>query len=254
MQLTQNEIEKYFHVGDILQTGGNRGTFKILEIKDDRIRIKSKDCQTPSRLLYTRLSAIITSFNEIDPNNFTRTIGIILSRNGLKDEQNESYLYGFSREYLDRRKKSNASNGKKINLKLKSLTSQSSTTEISQPIQPTLVTLEEIQQTLEKGIENSKGLDDSERAARLKNATGIATKVEARTTVYKRNPDVIVQVLKDAQGKCGNCLDDAPFVRRKDTTPYLEVHHRIPLAIGGKDTVENSVALCPNCHRKLHFG
>jgi len=37
-------------------------------------------------------------------------------------------------------------------------------------------------------------------------------------------------------------------------TPYLEVHHRVPLAENGEDTVENAVAICPNCHRKAHDG
>ncbi|MBJ6750998.1 HNH endonuclease [Geomonas anaerohicana] len=36
-----------------------------------------------------------------------------------------------------------------------------------------------------------------------------------------------------------------PFVQSKDV---------INLAEGGPDTVENAVALCPNCHRKCHFG
>ncbi len=39
-----------------------------------------------------------------------------------------------------------------------------------------------------------------------------------------------------------------------DKTPYLEVHHRIPLAKKGEDTVANAIALCPNCHRKSHYG
>ena len=37
-----------------------------------------------------------------------------------------------------------------------------------------------------------------------------------------------------------------------DGTHYLEVHHIDQLAKGGADTVENAVALCPNCHRKMH--
>lgn len=37
-------------------------------------------------------------------------------------------------------------------------------------------------------------------------------------------------------------------------SPYLEVHHKVPLALGGDDTVANATALCPNCHRQNHFG
>ncbi len=34
--------------------------------------------------------------------------------------------------------------------------------------------------------------------------------------------------------------------------PYLEEHHVIPLNEGGDDSINNAVALCPNCHRKIH--
>lgn len=37
-------------------------------------------------------------------------------------------------------------------------------------------------------------------------------------------------------------------------SPYLEVHHIIFLAQGGDDTVDNAEALCPNCHRRKHYG
>ena len=34
--------------------------------------------------------------------------------------------------------------------------------------------------------------------------------------------------------------------------PFLETHHVIWLADGGDDSIENTVALCPNCHKKMH--
>ncbi|WP_242616661.1 HNH endonuclease signature motif containing protein [Vibrio vulnificus] len=36
--------------------------------------------------------------------------------------------------------------------------------------------------------------------------------------------------------------------------PHLSLEKVIRLADGGKDTIENTLALCPNCHRELHFG
>ncbi|MFA1624403.1 HNH endonuclease [Rhizobium mongolense] len=69
---------------------------------------------------------------------------------------------------------------------------------------------------------------------------------------YVRNPDVVAEALFQAKGTCGSCGSKAPFERR--CTPYLEVHHVKPLAEGGDDTLENAVALCPNCHREAHFG
>ncbi|WP_407646473.1 HNH endonuclease [Henriciella aquimarina] len=35
---------------------------------------------------------------------------------------------------------------------------------------------------------------------------------------------------------------------------YLETHHIQPLAEGGADTLTNVIALCPNDHRKAHYG
>ena len=74
------------------------------------------------------------------------------------------------------------------------------------------------------------------------------------TTAFVRNPDVIAEALARANSKCEECDNDAPFLRVSDGTPYLEAHHQVPLAQGGEDTVDNAVALCPNCHRKAHFG
>jgi len=52
-------------------------------------------------------------------------------------------------------------------------------------------------------------------------------------------------------GTCELCDQPAPFTK-KNGDPYLEVHHVKQLADGGEDTINNAVALCPNCHRKMH--
>ncbi len=57
-----------------------------------------------------------------------------------------------------------------------------------------------------------------------------------------------------AAGVCEGCYAFAPLIRASDGTPYLAVHHTLQLPMGGEDTVENAIALCPNCHRKMHFG
>jgi hypothetical protein len=36
------------------------------------------------------------------------------------------------------------------------------------------------------------------------------------------------------------------------STRNLEVHHRVPLALGGSDDAENLLALCESCHRWVH--
>ncbi|HHW7447101.1 TPA: HNH endonuclease [Pasteurella multocida] len=71
---------------------------------------------------------------------------------------------------------------------------------------------------------------------------------------FHRDPDVVAEVLYRADGICESCKKPAPFNRKADNMPYLEVHHIIPLSQNGDDTVSNCIALCPNCHRKIHFG
>lgn len=96
--------------------------------------------------------------------------------------------------------------------------------------------------------------DDPEvRRARLRAAPKKPKRVSVSASAFLRNPDVVAEVLLRANGVCEGCNQPAPFVRRSDGSPYLEVHHTIQLAEGGDDTVENASALCPNCHRKAHY-
>lgn len=72
------------------------------------------------------------------------------------------------------------------------------------------------------------------------------------TTQYVRDTKVRAWVLREAKGVCECCMQPAPF----DTAdgPFLEVHHVRQLAEQGPDTTCNAVAICPNCHRRLHYG
>ena len=92
------------------------------------------------------------------------------------------------------------------------------------------------------------------RKRRLEQANVIPRKYEVVSQSFLRNPDVVAEVLYRANGCCEQCKSPAPFLRRSDKSPYLEVHHKKPLNDGGKDTVDNAEALCPNCHRRAHYG
>lgn len=113
---------------------------------------------------------------------------------------------------------------------------------------------QEIRDRLEESVRAAIGDSPLARRARLAIASSVPARVEASATVFLRNPDVIAEVLLRAAGVCELCANPAPFSRRSDRTPYLEVHHRIPLARGGADSVANAVAVCPNCHRREHYG
>jgi 5-methylcytosine-specific restriction protein A len=95
---------------------------------------------------------------------------------------------------------------------------------------------------------------EASRNARLLKANPIPEVQVVTSRVFRRNPDVVAAVLLRAKGVCEACSSVAPFLRRHDGTPYLEVHHVVLLAESGQDTVENAKALCPNCHRKAHHG
>jgi len=74
------------------------------------------------------------------------------------------------------------------------------------------------------------------------------------TTTYLRNPYVVTFALQRANGFCEKCHEGAPFISKSTGQPYLEVHHIQPLSKGGTDDVNNTWAVCPNCHRELHLG
>ncbi len=104
-------------------------------------------------------------------------------------------------------------------------------------------------------IQQSKNDSSQKRKKRLMDRIFlIPESYETTTRVFKRNPDVIVEVLLRAIGVCEKCKTTAPFNRATDGSPYLEVHHLKRLANGGEDTVANAIAVCPNCHKELHFG
>lgn len=74
---------------------------------------------------------------------------------------------------------------------------------------------------------------------------------ETSSGSYVRNKYVSDYAKRRAKGICQLCGKPAPFVDRNGE-PYLETHHVKWLGDGGVDSIDNTVALCPNCHRKMH--
>lgn len=116
------------------------------------------------------------------------------------------------------------------------------------------ILFDKLEKELKKGLQLSKHSSSREIERRLENANKMPEQIQVLTTAFKRNPDVIYTVLRRANGICERCNQKAPFIRKSDNTPYLEVHHLKQLSKGGEDTVDNTIAVCPNCHRELHFG
>jgi 5-methylcytosine-specific restriction protein A len=79
----------------------------------------------------------------------------------------------------------------------------------------------------------------------------MAEKITVEAAKFSRDPQVKAYVLRRAKGHCESCGNPAPF-KTTQGIAYLEIHHLRRLADGGSDRVQNSVAVCPNCHRALH--
>ncbi|MBO9377883.1 HNH endonuclease [Sphingomonas histidinilytica] len=72
-------------------------------------------------------------------------------------------------------------------------------------------------------------------------------------TVYQRSADVRAYVMARAAGVCEACAAPAPF-ETATGAPYLEAHHIDRLSDGGPDDPRRVAGICPNCHKRAHFG
>lgn len=87
-----------------------------------------------------------------------------------------------------------------------------------------------------------------------KSATKMKNKTYCKkiiTTYRERNPIISQYTKRRANGHCDLCGSKTPFDNKKGE-PFLESHHIIMLAEEGPDVSYNTVALCPNCHRRVH--
>lgn len=87
----------------------------------------------------------------------------------------------------------------------------------------------------------------------LKAFDGRHVKTHMTEVEVKERSTLVAEIVKErAAGVCQLCNKPAPFFNKKGEA-YLECHHVIWIARGGADEVYNAVALCPNCHRKMHI-
>lgn len=90
----------------------------------------------------------------------------------------------------------------------------------------------------------------------LEKAARKHSKIKPKETVVSvkqvvRDPYIAEYAKRKANGICQLCGKMAPFNDKKGR-PYLESHHIVWLSLGGEDSIENTAALCPNCHKKMH--
>ncbi|RDZ10376.1 restriction endonuclease [Priestia megaterium] len=97
----------------------------------------------------------------------------------------------------------------------------------------------------------AKKMTQDELTKRVASASKKPGSRKVVTKAYERDIYVSEYAKRRANGVCQLCEEPAPFHTKKGD-PYLETHHIEWLSKGGADTIENTVALCPNCHRKMH--
>ena len=79
------------------------------------------------------------------------------------------------------------------------------------------------------------------------------TTTTQRTRQYNRSKAVRNYIMSRAGGQCEACGEPAPFIS-KTGEPYLHGHHVNELSDGGSDKPSSVIALCPNCHYRVHHG
>lgn len=83
--------------------------------------------------------------------------------------------------------------------------------------------------------------------------------VERNIKILSRNPLTSSNAINRANFQCEIDIEHETFINNNSKKQYIEAHHLIPLKYQSQfdsslDVEANIVALCPNCHRKLHHG
>jgi hypothetical protein len=106
----------------------------------------------------------------------------------------------------------------------------------------------------ELGRQLARSVNPAKIIAKAKLRTGPPPKRTRQISDFVRDPYIVAAALARAQDQCEMQNCKSQLFQRDDDRSYLEVHHIVPLGEGGDDTLINAAALCPSCHRELHFG
>jgi len=75
---------------------------------------------------------------------------------------------------------------------------------------------------------------------------------EGRRKTYARSEALRAYVRRRADGRCEGCGQPAPFSTAAGE-PYLEAHHTLRRSDSGPGNRRTVIALCPNCHTRVHY-
>lgn len=110
----------------------------------------------------------------------------------------------------------------------------------------------------ENNVVNSDDIDSNDAAVANYQPEAKPELIDEKHKKYKRNPYKAKKSIILSEFKCNIDNNHITFDSRNNK-PYMEAHHLIPMASQDKfdvslDVDANIVCLCPNCHRKLHYG
>lgn len=125
----------------------------------------------------------------------------------------------------------------------------------------TIDTQESDEDYVDEVMSDTEDITESDSFDNSKNEPSVVNGTSAQSV--KRNPRIGAMVIKSSDFKCQYNPSHETFVSNKNTKPYMEAHHLIPVNKTMKywkeqainiDCEENVVSLCPNCHRAVHHG
>jgi len=111
---------------------------------------------------------------------------------------------------------------------------------------------DDLKTQLERQEREASRLSTAQLLQQIKSNNNPANSRTVTTNQHARDARISALVKRLAAGNCHLCGEGAPFNNKKGE-PYLEAHHIKWLAMGGEDSLNNTVALCPNCHRRMHI-
>lgn len=115
-----------------------------------------------------------------------------------------------------------------------------------------IIDIEDIEKSENEKLKEVRKFNSNEIKSRAKIAETENVSTKEVKTIYRERNQYIAEYTKErANGICDLCGKEAPF-KDKNGRPYLESHHVITLAENGPDAIYNTVAICPNCHRRIH--
>ena len=107
-------------------------------------------------------------------------------------------------------------------------------------VSPVVLEVEEIEHLAEEILMS--------RIRELDNKESGELKIKHRESIkYARRPELAKLIRKRVGDVCQICGD----VYQSEKGAYCDTHHVIPLKLGGRDTSDNIMVVCPNCHRKF---